>query len=110
MGEQLGLDLSTPCCAALRMAANCRLGSADAGRRASSALARSISADSLSLGNGKAETWIDEQGRLNWLHAFADSSEAPPQAVAGSAGTADEPGPAWRIAVGTTSLDDVVLG
>lgn len=112
VGEQLGLDLSDTLLRSLADGSELlRLGSATLAGGKLGLKARSISADSLSLGNGKAETWIDEQGRLNWLHAFADSSEAPPQAVAGSAGTADEPaGPAWRIAVGTTSLDDVVLG
>jgi len=72
-----------------------------------------FTADTLTLAQGQANTWLDPQGQLNLLSLFdkprpAKASAAPsPVPLAAQAPPAAAP---WRVAVKKTQLDEFTLG
>ncbi|MEF8730872.1 MAG: DUF748 domain-containing protein [Candidatus Accumulibacter meliphilus] len=71
---------------------------------------RVLSVDKLVLADGKAQTWLDAEGKFNGLIVTRGAAEAAVEAAAAAEGDATAAEVAWRVAVKSVEVDNFALG
>jgi hypothetical protein len=71
---------------------------------------RVLSVDKLVLADGKAQTWLDAEGKFNGLIVMRGAAEAAVEAAAATEGDAAAAEVAWRVAVKSVEVDNFALG
>ncbi|HRF06820.1 DUF748 domain-containing protein [Accumulibacter sp.] len=71
---------------------------------------RMLSVDKLVVADGKAQTWLDAEGKFNGLIVTRGAAEAAVDAAAAAEGDATAAEVAWRVAVKSVEVDNYALG
>jgi hypothetical protein len=71
---------------------------------------RVLSVDKVVVADGKAQTWLDAEGKFNGLIVTRGAAEAAVEAAAAAEGDATAAEVAWRVAVKSVEVDNYALG
>ncbi len=71
---------------------------------------RVFSVDKLVVADGKAQTWLDAEGRFNGLVVTRGAADVAVEAAAAAEGDASAAEVAWRVAVKSVEVDNYALG
>jgi hypothetical protein len=71
---------------------------------------RVLSVDQVVVADGKAQTWLDAEGKFNGLIVTRGAAEAAVEAAAATEGDAAAAEVAWRVAVKSVEVDNFALG
>ncbi|WP_313950895.1 DUF748 domain-containing protein, partial [Accumulibacter sp.] len=70
---------------------------------------RVLTVDQIALVDGKAQTWLDAEGRFNGMIVTRAAADVAAEAAAASAGDAVAVDSVWRVAVKSTEVDAFAL-